>query len=116
MHIHGQIRVVSDMTCPFNERPHSEQSCEGRCPPRWHTGDWGKCEGPCHGPQGGTQTREVRCLDHNGRPAHNCQSEVPQTKRNCQCQADYRFREMSQAQDEPSLDGNSNFLVKKEPF
>lgn len=70
------------MTCPAIEKPVAEKTCEGTCPPRWFTGEWGTCEGQC---PNGVQRREVRCLEYDGRYATSCTEDMPPLKRSCHC-------------------------------
>lgn len=107
------------MTCTSHLKPHSEQHCDGRCPARWFSGDWGQCEGNC--PTGitikqlycdlfypgcslGTQRRRVTCMEANGVTSNSCvEDDIPIGKRPCACQnrEDHRDR-YRPAQDEPS--------------
>ncbi|XP_019865966.1 thrombospondin type-1 domain-containing protein 4 [Aethina tumida] len=99
--IRGQPHITNEMTCTSHLKPHSEQHCDGRCPARWFSGDWGQCEGNC---PTGTQRRRVTCMEANGVTSNSCvEDDIPIGKRPCACQnrEDHRDR-YRPAQDEPS--------------
>lgn len=98
--IRGQSHITNEMTCPSHLKPHEEQACDGVCPPHWFVGDWGQCDGGC---PVGVQRRDVRCLDHHGRPSNGCpEADMPVAKRTCACEGNNDQRERYKpAQDEP---------------
>lgn len=106
--IRGIPHVTNDMVCSISSKPYEEQACYGNCPPRWFTGDWGKCEGHC---PTGYQRREVRCLELDKKPSNLCsEDEKPSSKRTCACENYRETRDrftFNLAQDQP-IDQSGN--------
>ncbi|KAL9986934.1 hypothetical protein ACROYT_G001151 [Oculina patagonica] len=68
----GMYQEFPDESCPRNSKPTTVQSCgNNSCAPQWFTTKWGKCSRSCGG---GTQTRDVMCLDRNGQVSKECHS------------------------------------------
>nr|XP_022913821.1 thrombospondin type-1 domain-containing protein 4 isoform X1 [Onthophagus taurus] len=110
--VKGQTRLGVEMMCPGHNRPESERSCRGHCNPTWYSGEWSICDGNC--PEG-SQSREVRCFDVNGRYSAACNvEEMPNSRRDCVCnkKEDHRDHRYKPVQDEPPVDRNCVDKVK----
>ncbi|XP_052276606.1 A disintegrin and metalloproteinase with thrombospondin motifs 16-like isoform X2 [Dreissena polymorpha] len=66
----GQIRIVAESACVGEERPPTSMGCDQpQCEPQWFMGAWGQCSMTCGS---GYRSRDVRCMDVDGRARTTC--------------------------------------------
>ncbi|XP_076267689.1 thrombospondin type 1 domain containing lonely heart isoform X2 [Rhynchophorus ferrugineus] len=101
--LNGMSHITTDMVCSIGLKPYEEEACPGSCPPRWFTGEWGRCQGNC---PTGVQKREVKCLYIDKAPSSACpENEIPPSKRPCTCENYRETRDkftFNLAQDQPA--------------
>lgn len=108
--LRGHARITTDMVCPTNSRPVTEQNCDGSCSDRWYTGDWTTCDENC---PSGVQRREVRCLNLQGKQTNACNVEqMPLVKRTCICSKHDDFRDKQRPSQDQPQDRKKIFIRK----
>lgn len=80
------LMVVEDNNCAMEEKPDSAVACEQEpCPPQWYMMNWSKCSKSC---DLGHRTREVKCINSNGRPSLACDvRQKPAIRESCNLQS-----------------------------
>lgn len=66
----GMFQEFPDEACPRITKPARVQPCgNSSCKPAWFTTKWRECSRSCGG---GSQVRDVMCLDHEGQMSKDC--------------------------------------------